>query len=190
MTDKKAKRVNSSPARSGWPALWRRNGGFTLVELIVAICVLAILTGAVTVGVGNINGDTRLSNAAARALADVRYAQEIAMANRREVDVYIFPNTEKYELKWHDSGAYLVSPYSGGNAVTQFAQGDFSDVVITSSQISGRLSFSATGQPLINGASFGSERSVMYLNSRIHIVIYSSGYSCLEEVVGGGGCGC
>ncbi len=189
MSDTKEKN-RKEPDEGSRNTAWRRNSGFTLVELIVVICVLAILTGAVTIGIGNINGDTRLSNAASRALSDVRYAQEMAMAHRRETDVLVYPNSEKYELKWHDDGSYLTSPYNGGNAVTQFAQGDFSDVAITSSQISGRLSFTASGEPLINGASFSSEKSVMFLNSRIHVVIYSSGYSCLEETVGGGGCGC
>ena len=172
------------------PRSLKRNRGFTLVELIIAITVMAILTGAVTVGVSDINSNTRLSNAASRALADVRFAQELAMANRREVDVIVNVASNRYEIRWHDTGAYVESPYDGGDMYVQFGTGDYFDISIISTQFSSRLSFTSTGQPLNNGSSFSSERSVMFLNSEYHVVVYSSGYSALEEVVGGGGCGC
>jgi len=162
--------------------------GFTLVELVVVMVILAILTGAVGVSVKDINSNTRLSNAASRALADVRYAQEMAMNYGRETDVFVTVGSDRYEVKWHDTGAYVPSSLDESDLIVTFDQGEYSDVTITSSGLGGRLSFTPEGAPLINGSSFGSERSVMFLNSKIHVVIYPSGYSCLEETVGGGGC--
>ena len=164
--------------------------GFTLVELIVVISVVAILTGTIGVTVDSINSDTRLSNAATRALADVRYATEMAMTHRREVDVYVTVASDKYEVKWHDTGAYVPSGLDGSDLIVEFNQGEYSDVSIVSSGLGGRLSFTALGEPLINGSPFSTEKSIMFLNSKIHVVVYPSGYACLEETVGGGGCGC
>ena len=164
---------------------FRQREGFTIVELVVVIMVISVFAGVVGVSVDQVNENTRLSNAATRALADVRYAQELALANRREVDVYVTSGADKYEVKWHDTGGYVVSPVNDENLIVQFNQGDYHDVSITSSGLGGRLSFSATGEPLINGSPFSSPVSVMLLNSRIHVVIYSSGFSALEEVVGG-----
>ena len=160
------------------------------IELIVTLSVMAIFTGAITVSVGDINSSTRLSNAASQALADVRYGQELAMAHRREVDVIINVGGDYYEIRWHDDGTYVPSPYGSGDAKVQFGTGDFSDVSIISTQFSTRLSFTSTGQPLQNGGSFSNPLSIMLLNSKIHVVVYSSGYSALEEIVGTGGCGC
>lgn len=166
------------------------NNGFTIVELVVVMVIISVFAGVVGVSVDEVNQDTRLSNAATRALADVRYAHELAMAHRREVDVYVTPASDKYEVKWHDTGAYVTSGVTSDNLIVQFSQGDYHDVSISSSGLGGRLSFSATGEPLINGSSFYSEKSVMFLNSRIHIVIYPSGYAVIEQTVGGGGaCG-
>ena len=172
----------------GW-RFFRQRRGFTLVELIVVIVVVSILAGAVGVSVDEVNSNTRLSNAATRALADVRYAQELAMTHRREVDVYVTAASDRYEVKWHDTGAYVTSSISEDDLDVYFHQGEYNDVDITSSGLGGRLSFTALGGPLINGSSFSTEKSVMFLNSKIHVVIYPSGYSCIEQTVGGGG-GC
>ena len=168
---------------------FRRKDGFTLVEMVVVMGVIAILTGAVGISVQEVNSNTRLSNAASRALSDVRFAQELAMTMGREVDINVQVGADKYDVKYH-TGSYVSSPLDGNSLIVAFNTGQYSDVTITSSGLGGRLSFNSLGEPFINGAPFSSETSVMFLNSRIHVVIYPSGYSCLEETVGGGtGCG-
>lgn len=168
--------------------IWHGRRGFTLVELIIVITAVAVLTGIIGVSVDEVIRDTRLSNAATRALADVRYAQELAMAHRREVDVYVNTGADLYELKWHDTGTYVSSPIDDEDMIVRFNQGEYVDVGIALSGLGGRLSFTSDGEPLINGSPFENEVSVMFLNSEVHVVIYPSGYSCLEEAVGGGGC--
>lgn len=148
--------------------------------------VVSIFAGVVGVSVDEVNKDTRLSNAASRALADIRYAHELAMAHRREVDIYVDTSLDNYVLKWHDTGAYVTSPVTGDDLVVTFNRGEYADVDITSSGLGGRLSFTALGAPLIGGSTFSSETTVMYLNSKLYLVIYPSGYAALHQIVSGG----
>jgi len=164
--------------------------GFTLIELIVVIVIMAILTGAVSVTISDINENTRLSNAATRALADVRYACELAMNNRREVNVLVNVGSDTYEVRWHDDGSYVPSGVDGEDLAVTFGSGDYLDVEITSSGLGGRLSFNEIGEPLINGSPFSNETSVLCLNGKVHVMVYPSGYVKLMKTVGGGGCGC
>jgi prepilin-type N-terminal cleavage/methylation domain-containing protein len=163
--------------------------GFTLVEFIVVIFVVTIITGAVTVSVTDLNDNTRVSNAASRALADVRYAQEMAMSHRREADVIVDVGNQRYDIRWHDDSTFLPSLLDGSPLRVLMDQGLTDGVAITSSGLGGRLSFNDIGEPLIGGVRFNTEKSVMFLNSKVHVVIYPSGYSCLEETLGSGGCG-
>ena len=165
--------------------------GFTLVELIVVIVVISILTGTVSVSMNDINQKTRLSNAATKALADVRYAQELAMSNNREVNIYVTPASERYDIKWQDTGAYVPSSTDKAeNLAVEFGSGEYKQIDIISSGVGSRLSFTALGEPMINGSRFSSETSVMLLNDEVHVVVYPSGYTCLEEVIGSGCTGC
>ena len=167
-----------------------RKQGFTIIEVIVVLVIVVLLTGVVGVSVNTLNEDTRLSNASTRALAEVRYAQEMAMTHGREVDFVVTPGSDRYEVQWHDNGSYVPSAIDGSDLIVTFNQGEYQGVVMTSSGLGGLLSFTPLGEPLINGSSFSSVKSIMFLNSKIHVTIYPSGYSCLEEVVGGGaGCG-
>jgi len=165
--------------------------GFTLVELIVVMTVVAILTGAVGISVNEVNSTTRLSNAATRALSDVRYAQEVAMNERRAVEFIIAGN--KYKVNYVDTGEPVTSPITGDKLEVTFNTGDYKGVEITSTSVSGGLSFGADGRPLAGGAPFTDEKSVMFLNSKIHVIICGGGYSYLGEAAGsssgcGGGC--
>ncbi len=169
----------------------RHPKGFTLVELIVVIVIITILTGTVSVSFNDINEKTRLSNASTKALADVRYAQELAMSNNREINIYVTPSNETYDIKWQDTGAYVPSATDNGeNLTVTFGVGEYKQIDIVSTSIGNRLSFTALGEPMINGSRFTRSTSVMFLNSTIHLVVYPSGYTCLEEVVGSGCTGC
>jgi prepilin-type N-terminal cleavage/methylation domain-containing protein len=161
--------------------------GFTLFELIIVLVIIAIFAGTIGVVVDDVNDNTRISNAAARALADVRYAAEMAMTYRRVVHFTVLEGSNKYEAKWH-SGSFLASSLDGSNMVVQFGDGEYKDVTITSTGLSGRLSFSSIGEPFISDARFGTATSVMCLNSEVHVVVYPSGHVALQRVEGGTGC--
>lgn len=165
--------------------------GYSLVELIVVIAVILILTGTATVSLNDINQNARLSNAAMHALSDIRYAQELAMSTSREVCVFVNAANETYDIKWKDTGTHIPSPVNQTeNLSVTFGSNDYKQIEITSSDIPSGLSFTTLGEPLINNNRFANERSVMFLNDKIHVVVYPSGYTCLEEVIGSGCTGC
>ena len=170
----------------------RSQGGYTLVELIVVMAAILVLSGAVGVQVTNMNENSRLANASSRALADIRYAQELAISQQRTVDVIVTTSANKYEVKWHDTGAPVTIPQNGQNLTVLFNQGDYQGVTMTSSGLGGTLSFNKVGAPTIGGASFNNGRSVMLLNNKYYVSVYSSGYTTVEKTIGSGctGCGC
>ncbi|MCK5145890.1 prepilin-type N-terminal cleavage/methylation domain-containing protein [bacterium] len=168
---------------------WKGESGFTLLELITVMVIVGIVTGVVSVSVDSVNEDMRLSNAANRALADIRHAQEMAMTHRRQVDVYVVAGQNQYYAKWNDTNAYLDSPTENGHLDVHLNTGEYHGVTM-SSGLSGILSFTATGEPLLNGSRIGDTngRSVMFLNNRIYVTFYRSGLTTIEKTVGGGGC--
>ncbi|MBN2030880.1 hypothetical protein JW824_11635 [bacterium] len=169
----------------------RESKGFTFVETVIVVIIIATLTGTVGVTVNSVNEDARLVNAAVRALADMRYAQEMALTHRREVDFIVNVGTDYYEAIYHSDGSYLPSPQGDGNLIVQLNQDEYQGVQITSSAFPGRqLSFDSVGRPLWNGSPFANEESVMWLNSRISVTIYPAGFSDLVTPSGGGSSGC
>ncbi|MBN1894341.1 prepilin-type N-terminal cleavage/methylation domain-containing protein, partial [bacterium] len=51
----------------------RHSAGFTLLELVIVISLVTIMAGAVSIGIASVDRDSKLGNAANRALADLRY---------------------------------------------------------------------------------------------------------------------
>ena len=168
----------------------RSKKGFTIIELIIVITAIAVITGVVGVSVQTTNETTILFNAANKALADLRFAQEVAMTTRREVNFVVDATNNKYELVFADDGSYVKDRvYQGRDMIVQLGTGDYSGVDIVSSETAGQLSFTAWGEPNLSGSTFSSERSVAFFNSTIHLIIVETGFSYLGEAVGGGGCG-
>ena len=164
--------------------------GFTLLELIIVIAITGILLVTLGISIGDTSDNTRISTATHRGLADIRYAQEMAMTYQREVDVFVMLGADKYEVKWHDTGSYVPSSLDDDDLIVNFNQGIYNGVSITSSEVGGRLSFNSTGAAFLNGSSFGSEIRAMVLNEKAEIFVYPSGYVSFHQIGSGGGCGC
>ena len=160
--------------------------GFTLVEFVVVVTVIAIMTGAVGLSVKEANEDIRLSNALLQAQADMRYALETAMSQNRTVFITISVGGNNYKAQFSDDNSYLQSPVTGGNLDVDLPDG----VSITSTGLSGTLTFDTDGLPRISGSTFSGSVSIMKLNNVKFLSVYSSGYICLEDAVGSRpGCG-
>jgi len=170
----------------------RRSPGFTLVEIIVVICVIVAFSGVVTISFGKFDQDSRLNIAAGKALSDLRWAQEVAMTERREVNFYVSSSTSYY-ANYQVGGAGLKSPLDPSKTLSvNLNSGQTKGIVISSSGISGkRLSFDSDGVPFLNGVVLNGQVSVMNLNGKQNVVLFPSGYSVINPVSGAcGGCGC
>jgi prepilin-type N-terminal cleavage/methylation domain-containing protein len=166
----------------------RSRKGFTLIELIVVITAVAVLTGVVGLNMHHTNEQTTLFNAANKALADLRYAEEVAMAEHLQVNFIVDANANRYEVQYAD-GTPVKSSLSGEDLIVQLGEGMYSGVTITSSVTGGTLSFMPWGEPYLNGSTFSGERSVARFNTQIYLIIVETGFAYLNEEVGATGCG-
>lgn len=159
--------------------------GFSLVELVIVMVVSGILLLGVTVSIGRIDEDSRLAVTAGRALADLRYAQEKAMAEQREVNFWVNQGSNRYWSTYQATGNPVLSSLQEPLQV-QLNQGDSRGVVITSTGLGGsRLSFNSDGVPLLNGSPLTTQLSVMLLNNKINIVLFPSGFSVINPTPSG-----
>lgn len=156
------------------------DSGFTLTELIIVIVLSGILVSMIAMNVNSTNDQIRLNNAAERALADIRYAQEVALAQRREVDVSVNAGADQYAATFQDDGSYLPATIGSGSLITTFNTGEYQGITITSSGLGGTLSFTELGGPEINGIDVVVKTTVMCLNSEVNVYIYPSGFLSLE----------
>lgn len=166
-----------------------RQKGFTLVEIIVVVVVIAIIGGTVMVSTESVNENTRLTNAGYRALSDVRYAQELAMTHNRTVNFIASTGSNGYDVKWADTGHHVQTLLDQENLIVRFGSSEYRGVTLTTA-LSSTLSFDSKGEPWIGGSRMTTDSQlVMRLNSSIYVTIYRTGYSDLQKP-GGSGCGC
>ena len=129
----------------------RGSPGFTMVELVIVLAVMGALIGTFSLTLGNINEQSRLTTAAGTALSDLRYSQEVAMTERREVNFNVYASSNMYYASYQATGAGIVSPLNASRPLyVTLNYGDSKGVTITSSGLGGRLSFNSDGLPLIN----------------------------------------
>jgi prepilin-type N-terminal cleavage/methylation domain-containing protein len=168
----------------------KRNRGFSLVELVVIIVIIGVLTGVVSLSIGNIDRDSRVTIAAGRALSDLRYAQELAMTTRQAVNFTVSGNT--YSATYRVSGFPVPSPTDRTQPLMVILNdGEARGVVITSG-LNGTISFDIDGKPWASDGitELSDQTSIMNLNTKQNLVLFNSGYSVLNPVSGAcGGCG-
>ncbi len=130
-----------------------RDNGFTFMEVVTVILVIGVLTGAVGISIENVNSKVRLSNATARALADIKELKEKALNEGKSVSITVNPGANSYTLNVDTT-----------TETVYFNQGDYRGVTISSTSFSGPLVFDMTGQPTDNGGDFAGERIFMNIN--------------------------
>jgi prepilin-type N-terminal cleavage/methylation domain-containing protein len=133
--------------------------GFTLIEIIMVIVIIAILTVAVIPSMTQVMNGVKVKGAARKLVEDIRYAQGMAMSKHTNTTIVfnvINATCSGYSLFNNDTGARLLDPFTLGNAKMVFGSGNqFEGVYIESAgvQFSGTntLRFDYQGNPQ-NGA--------------------------------------
>ena len=97
--------------------------GYTIFELIIFMVVMGILATVIGINIVNYNDTVKLDRAGRMVLADVRYAQEMAMSSNRGVDFNV--GTTGYSLTW-DDGTILQSTFGKGSVEVDLADLDAS----------------------------------------------------------------
>ena len=79
--------------------------GFTLIEILVVVVILAVLAGALTLAVGGVGGERQLARQAAQAQALIGYACEQAELSGREIGLSL--NDRGYRFSRLDRSGWL-----------------------------------------------------------------------------------
>lgn len=179
------KRQNKSALRLRF---FKQRKGFTLFEMVVVIGIVGIFSGVVSIEFEQTHRKARISNAAFQALADLRYAQEMAMTYRRQVSFIVNVSNNTYTAEWSGTGETLPSSTQTGDLFVDLD--DIQDVSM-SMGIGNTLSFDEQGLPFYAGSSFNSELPIFRINQDIYLCVLPSGFSYLNDELysGSGGCG-
>jgi len=115
----------------------KRRGGFTLLELVIALAVATIISGGVFMTFRQ-TPQRVLRSAALQMQADIRYAQRRAMIEGRRIQVSFYPTGRMYRIRFYDTleelrrvylqdGISLLTHYLPSNRMTYLPRGTVSD---------------------------------------------------------------
>jgi prepilin-type N-terminal cleavage/methylation domain-containing protein len=128
--------------------------GFTIIELAVVLGIIAILAVVSTVAVGNIIDGLRLSNAAEKLAADLRYAQSMAHTTATWVGVsFEVDPLNQYTIYTTDgtTDVTVENPARLGSNFVVNVNTDFGVTMIVASMVgSNKVEFSPLGTPYID----------------------------------------
>lgn len=124
----------------------QRREGFTLIELVLTIIVIAILAASVNIGINGISS-ARLNGAARRLVSDLRFAQQAAITKRIRHGIIFTANS--YTVFENDLPADPArNPQGGGDFIVNFTSGDFAGVTIGATLPGSVVKFEPSGRPL------------------------------------------
>ena len=138
--------------------------GVTFLELVILIVVIGILSYLGMANLSNSNDSIKESSLAKKILADVRYAQEMAMSHGQLVQFIVETGQNRYSLKWADN-SYVQTPMAEKDFIVDVDDSYFVGVSISSTGFSsGTLQFDSQGAPLNNGSTLSVETTLLQLN--------------------------
>lgn len=120
--------------------------GFTLIELVLLVVIVAILAAVVNLGLGSL-GSNKPNSAARRLASDLRFAQQLSLTKHNRHGI-IFTATS-YSVFQNDNTVDLVprNP-SGGSPFTVSMAGDFAGITIDATALTNSIvRFETNGKP-------------------------------------------
>jgi len=142
--------------------------GFTLIELIVLLCILGILTGVFITKFSF--GPSRLLAARVKMINDIRYAQSLAANRGGRYGVEFVPASKKYSLYVNTTLTKIKDPANpGSDFVVDYATAkEYLGVNLVSANFGGstRLEFDWRGIPYSgSGSALLVEGTIVIQNS-------------------------
>jgi type IV fimbrial biogenesis protein FimT len=143
------------------------NRGFSLIEMMVALTVMAVLATIAIPDMRNLIRRNRVTAASNTLLADITYARTEAVS--RGIDVSVCPSADGATCsagKAYDIG-WIVYTYTQGNAVanTAFSSTSASNVLLRYTQQRPEVSIQELAVPTNNVITFGPQGQQMPKNS-------------------------
>jgi prepilin-type N-terminal cleavage/methylation domain-containing protein len=124
---------------------------FTLVEILMVVVILGILAAIIVPQIGA-RDDLRLASAARVIIADLSYAQSMAITSQRKHFVAFDANQFAIQSRTSDlvDPTDIVHPVNPGNYVVSFTSGPLAGVSIIESTFgdTSTLAFDELGSPL------------------------------------------
>lgn len=132
--------------------------GFTLIELVIVIVIMGIMAVSVITS-GTSKGSVRLNAACYKLAADLRYAQEMAMAEQVRFGISFDTDDESYFAYRVSTGMKALDPQTRDDLEVEFDEmREFNDIVISSIDFSDAIEFGSMGEPYDgNGVALSSE---------------------------------
>ncbi len=157
----------------------RGSPGFSLVEVIVVVTVMGVIAATAGLVFSAINKNSRIAVAASNALSDLRYAQETAMTERRDVTFTVNSGANSYSAAYSGTGTLLKSPLKPAEGLSiTLGTKESKGVSITAANAS--MTFNPDGIPYTPypaGGDLAGPVTIMTLNGEKSVVLQPSGYS-------------
>ena len=152
----------------------QKKAGFTLIELMIVIAIMAILAGIAAPNFQTYMAQRRLNGAARQVMTDLMAARMKAVSMNQKVKVS-FGSNHTYQI-WNDADGNGTVADNEGDDVERGIHPDYHDVTFSASanpifNPRGTASFSPSsfGATITLGSSSGSKDVEVYLTGRIKI---------------------
>jgi Tfp pilus assembly protein FimT len=149
----------------------QNQSGFTLIELIMIILVIAILGGFMSVGLSGL-ATSRLDQAVRKVVGDLRYAQQLAISTQSRHGMTV-NSTAQYTIHRDPADTAITNAVSVGGpfvvAFDSYQQGQLSGVRLASATpfcggANGIIEFNSIGAPTNTGGTVLTCNSSLTLN--------------------------
>lgn len=158
--------------------LQKNQKGFSILELILVMLVAAIIFARVSLDIQQSSQDAKSANVAHALVADLRYAQELAITSSRSITFSITPTN--YNARWSDDNTLIGRAGVTGAAPVNETITDGTTIV---NHLGGSLQFDIWGSPSVGGVaiSSGSDRQVASVGGiKTIMIVPSTGYLYMQ----------
>lgn len=128
----------------------RFSSSMTVLEMVMTMVIIAIL-GVLAVPRVEVANDIKFQGAVKTLRSDIRYAQSLAVYERRDVEISFSPSADTYKVVYVDTGSGVKDAFTRADVIRDFEEDPyFAGVDVVSADFAGRsvLRFDWQGMPM------------------------------------------